>query len=134
MRSKFLPVLMGGVILLVFSCATVPTGPLAPGELRLLRMEAPREGEIRLGIAFTVKIQFEADGRPEVRRACFFWSGDGPYCTKAIKTSYGSPKTIYVDLVPGSSGQYFLEGYVQYVQDGKSKMTNVVGTHIFIIQ
>lgn len=124
---------MGGVILLVFSCATVSTGPLAPGELRLLKMEAPREGEVRLGIAFTVKIHFEADGMPEVKRACFFWSGDGPYCSKAIKVSYGSPRMIYVDLLVGSSGPYFLEGYVQYSIDGKLKTTNVVGTHILVI-
>lgn len=134
MRSKFLFVFIGGVIMLVFSCATVPTGPLAPGELRLLSMDAPREGEMRLGIIFTVKINFEADGRPEIRRACFLWSGDGPYCSRAIKVSYGSPKTIYVDLLAGSTGQYFLEGYIQYIQDGKLRTTNVVGDHIYIVQ
>lgn len=134
MKSVFISVFMGGVILLFFSCATVPTGPLAPGEVRLLKMDVPREGDIRIGIPFMVDIIFEAEGRPEMRRACFFWSGDGPYCSKVTKVNYGSPGTIYVELLNRSSGQYFLESYVQYVQDGKIRSTNVVSTHIYIIR
>jgi len=134
MKSVFISVFMGGVILLFFSCATVPTGPLAPGEVRLLKMDVPREGDIRIGIPFMVDIIFEAEGRPEMRRACFFWSGDGPYCSKVTKVNYGSPGTIYVELLNRSSGQYFLESYVQYVQDGKIRSTNVVSNHIYIIR
>jgi hypothetical protein len=134
MKSIFMSVSMGGVILLLFSCATVPTGPLGPGEVRLLRMDVPREGDIRLGFLFTVNFNFEADGRPEMRRACFFWSGDGPYCSKVTKVNYGSPGTIHVDLVANTTGHYFLESYIQYVQDGKTRSTNVVSTHIYIIR
>jgi len=134
MKSIFISVFMGGIILLVFSCATVPTGPLSPGEVRLLKMDVPREGDVRLGVPFMVNINFEADGRPEMRRACFFWSGDGPYCSKVTKVNYGSPGTIYVELLTWSSGQYFLESYVLYVQDGKTRRTNVVDTHIYIVR
>jgi hypothetical protein len=134
MKSIFVFVSMSGVILLLFSCATVPNEPLAPGEVRLLRMDVPKEGDIRSGYLFTVNYNFEADGRPEMRRACFFWSGDGPYCSRVTKVTYGSPKTIQVDLIANMTGYYFLESYIQYVQDGKTRSTNVVSTHIYIIR
>ena len=134
MKSIIISVLTGGVILLVFSCATVPAGPLAPGEVRLLRMDATRDGVIRLGLPFTVNINFEAGGRPEIKRACFFWSGDGPYCFQVMKLDYGLPGTIHVEILTKSFGEYFLESYALYVQDGKIRRTNVVGTHINIIR
>jgi hypothetical protein len=36
------------VLLLVCSCATVPTAPLASGELRLLSMHVPMKEDIRV--------------------------------------------------------------------------------------
>lgn len=134
MKSIFMFISMGGVILLLFSCASVPTGPLSTGEVRLLRIEVPQEGDIRSGYIFTVNFDFEAEGRPEIRRACFFWSGDGPYCARVTKVKYGSPGTIHVDLPANMIGHYFLESYIQYVQDGKTRSTNVVSTHIYIIR
>jgi len=134
MRSIFITVLMGGVILSVFSCAIMPTGPLAPGEVRLLRLDTPREGDMRRGIVFEVNIKFEAEGYPEISRVCFYWSGDGPYCTKIIKVKYGSPGTIYVDLRTDSFGPFYLESYVQYNRNGKIQSTNVVVAHINVIR
>jgi len=134
MRSIFITVLMGGVILSVFSCAIMPTGPLAPGEVRLLRLDTPREGDMRRGIVFEVNIKFEAEGYPEISRVCFYWSGDGPTCTKIIKVKYGSPGTINVELRTDSFGSYFLESYVQYIRNGKTQSTNVVVAHINVIR
>jgi len=134
MNSIIIKVLTGGVLFLVFSCATVPTGPLAPGEVRLLRMDATQEGVIRLGLPFTVNINFEAEGRPEIKKACFFWSGDGPFCSQVMKINYGSPGTIHVEVLTKSFGEFFLESYALYVQDGKIRRTNIVGTHIYIIR
>jgi len=134
MRSIFITVLIGGVIVLVFSCATVPTGPLAPGEVRLLRLDTPHEGDMRRGIVFNVKIKFEAEGHPEISKVCFYWSGDGPTCTKVMKVNYGSPGTIDVELLTDSFGSYLLESYVLYVQNGKMQSTNVVVAHISVIR
>jgi hypothetical protein len=134
MRSIITTVLTGGVILLVFSCATVPTGPLAPGEVRLLRLDTPREGDMRRGIVFEVNIKFEAEGHPEISKVCFYWSGDGPTCTKVMKVNYGSPGTIKVELFTGSFGPFSLESYVLYIRNGKMQRTNVVVAHISIIR
>ncbi len=121
------------VLLLVSSCATVPTEPLASGELRLLSMHVPMKGDIKVNFPFVVNINFEADGKPEIRTACFSFSGDGPYCLKVTDVSYGFPGTIKVQVRAKNSGSHALESYVFYVRDGKTQPTNVVGSQIRVI-
>ena len=121
------------VLLLVSSCATVPTGPLASGELRLLSMHVPQREDIRLNFLFVVNINFEAEGKPEIRTACFYFSGDGPYCLKVTDVNYGSPGTIKVQVRAKNSGSHSLESYVYYLRDGKVQPTNVVNCNIRVI-
>jgi hypothetical protein len=131
-RSVLVSVLMGGVTLLVFCCATVPSGPPAPGEVKLIRVDVPHEEGIKRNLPFPVIINFEADGRPEIRRACFYWSGEGPYCFKVVDVSYGSPGTISVEPRAKESGSYVLEAYILYVRDGKTQPTKVIRSLILI--
>jgi len=134
MKSLTIPALMiGAVLLIVSSCATVPTEPLASGELRLLKMDVPQKEDIRERLPFVVNISFEADSKPEIVTACFFWSGQGPYCSKVTNVTYGAPGTIKVHLRPRNAGPYTLEAYTVYMKDGKTQSTNVVGTHIRVI-
>ncbi len=135
MKFRSMLVLMGGAILLmVSSCATVPTEPLALGEMRLLSMEVPQKEDIREPLPFVVNIRFEADGKPEIVTACFFWSGGGPYCSKIIDVTYGSPGIIKVRLRPRGSGLMALEGYVVYKKDGKTETTNMVSERLRVIR
>lgn len=127
-----LTALLGGVAVLVFSCATVQTGPPAPGEVRLIGMEILHEESIVRNLPFVVTIQFEADGKPEIRRACFYWSGDGPYCFKVVEVSYGSPGTIRVEPRAKESGSQVLEAYVLYVRDGKTQPTKVITSRVLV--
>jgi hypothetical protein len=131
MRSLFIAA-AGFFLLLASSCATVPTEPLASGELRLLSIHAER-GDIRVNFPFVVNINFEADGKPETRTACFYFSGDGPYCLKVTDVNYGSPGTIKVQVKAKNSGSHALESYVYYIKDGKVQPTNVVGSQIRVI-
>jgi len=131
-NSLLIGVLMGGMILLISSCATVPTGPLAPGEVKLLRIDVPYEGSIKRNMPFAVNIIFEADGKPEIRTACFYWSGDGPNCFKVQDVRYGSPGTINVEPRAKSSGSYVLETYVLYIRDGKTQPTKIISSPINI--
>jgi len=134
MRSIWIAILISGVvILLISSCATVPTDPLASGELRLLRMQVPMKEDIKLNFPFIVNINFEADGKPEIRTACFSFSGDGPYCIKVLDVNYGSPGTIKVQVRAKNSGSHSLESYVYYIKDGKSQPTNVVSSQIRVL-
>jgi len=80
-----------------------------------------------------VNINFESEGTPEIRTACFYFSGDGPTCVKVTDVNYGSPGTIKVQVLAKISGMHALESYVFYVQDGKTKRTNTVGCQIRII-
>ena len=123
--------LMGGVMLLGSSCATAPT-PLAPGEVRLLRIDVPNEVGIKKSLPFTVNIVFEADGKPQIKTACFSFSGDGPYCSKVLDVDYGSPGTISAEPRATMSGMYVLEVYVLYIRDGKTQPSKQISTPITI--
>jgi len=124
------------VLLLVSSCATVPTEPLASGELRLLSINVPMKEDIKVNFPFVVNINFEANGKPEIRTACFSFSGDGPYCFKVTDVNYGSPGAIKVQVRAKNSknsGSHSLESYVYYIKDGKVQPTNVVSSQIRVI-
>jgi len=134
-RFILISVLMGGVILLLSSCATVPTGPLASGEVRLLSIEVPGGEGLREGISYGVNVVFEAEDRPEVKRACFKWSGDGPYCYAVKDVNYGSPGyfTVWLRTI-NYPGSYTLECYAQYTRDGGTQLTNVVSTQVSVVR
>jgi len=135
MKSMLIGVLMGmAVLLMVSSCATVSTELLGPGEVRLLGINIPEIRDLRANLKYVANINFESDSRPEITRACFYWSGDGPYCFKVTDVNYGSG-TIKVDFqsIP-NPGTYTLESYVLYIKDGRTRQTNVVSTHVSVIR
>jgi hypothetical protein len=134
MRSVLVTLLMGAIVLLVSSCVTVPNKPLGSGELRLLSINTPERMEIKRNVPFEVKINFEADGEPEIRNACFYWAGDGPHCFKVTDVNYGLPGTIKLMLTVTRPGSYALESYVVYTREGKGQPTNVVSTNLKVLQ
>ena len=117
---------------IVSACASVPIGPLTPGELRLLKIKAP--DRIRAGDPYEVVITCEADGAPEIRRACFFWSGatlrEGPYCFPIAGIRPGATRTFTVNLRTRNPRIYTLEGYAEYLRGGRIEKSNEVGTVI----
>ena len=124
-------ILMTVAILLgISSCATVSKEPLETGELRLLSMDVPENGNLRTGLVYRVRVYFQADGKPEIRRACFSWSGDGPYCVLAKDVNYGSDAYVEVPIY-AHLGQNRLECYVEYVRDGKIRRTNTVISFVY---
>jgi hypothetical protein len=124
--------MMGAVLLGISSCATVPK-PLAPGELRLLSMLVSENKIIKVNIPFEVNFNFEAAGEPEIRAACFYFSGDGPHCFKVMGVNYGSPGTIQAQIRTKNPGSRRLEGYVLYIRDGKIQSTNVISIYFPVI-
>ncbi|MGZ3558595.1 MAG: hypothetical protein ACXU97_05720, partial [Thermodesulfobacteriota bacterium] len=81
MRSILISILLSAIVLVMnSSCATVPKEPLASGEIRLLSMEVLGSG-IKEGAAFPVNVFFEAEGRVEIKRACFYESKERQYCS-----------------------------------------------------
>jgi len=135
LHPTVLPVLItvgviGIVGLAVSSCVTVSTAPLVPGELRLLSMRVP-ETIIR-GNPYAAFIIFEAEGEPQIKEACFSWSGEGPYCFNVMNAQYGSPGAFTVRLLTNNPGSYGLDCYVKYFREGKIKMTNQIGIQIYV--
>lgn len=118
------------ILLTISSCATVPQGPLEPGEMRLLSLEVPENGNLKVNIEYQLTIKFEADGHPEVRRVCFTWSGEGPRCTRVKNVEYGSDASLYV-LFRSPLDRHLLECYVEYVRDGRVRRTNTVSSFIY---
>ncbi len=123
MRS-ILGVFMGVTILLViFSCAT--TQPLGEGELRLLRMQVPENGNLRLGHAYKFNFNFESNGSPDIIRAvCTCIGGVQVYRPEGI--SYGSQGRFVLWLYACDYDSHRLECYVDYVSEGKRRRSNSV--------
>jgi len=137
-RSLLMIVLVGGAILLgACSSATVSKEPLSEGEMRLLKAALPivGGGAVRIGFAYDVKITFISDGEPKIRRACFSWSNEGPYCypVKPENVTYGAPGEFKVTLFPAMAGQYRAECYIEYYQGTKILRTNVVDYYIDVM-
>jgi hypothetical protein len=116
-------------ILGISSCATSPTKPLAPGELRLLSIVVPEKEKVEAHSPFVVNINFETDVQPEIKSACFYFAGDGPHCFRVTEVSDGSPGTIKVKIYTNNPGSRLLEGYILYNRDGKIERTNTVSTY-----
>jgi hypothetical protein len=135
MRSILIAVLLSGVVLLMASsCATVPKEPLASGEVRLLSIDALGTS-VEANVSFPVHIFFEAAGKPEIKRACFYESGEGPYCFDAPDISYstfGTKRAFQVYLPALSAGSNMVECYAEYIRDGETRKTNVIATPISV--
>ena len=127
MKSILIIVLMGAAVLLgISSCATVPTEPLGVGELRLLKMQVPENGNLKLGHSYKFNISFKADGYLEIIRAVCFCSGSGPYYYKVEDVKYGSQENFSIYLYACDPGSQKLECYADYVRDGKRRRSNSV--------
>ena len=133
MKSILKAVLIGVAFLLVnSSCATAPKGPLGEGELRLVSIEVPENGNLKVGLQYWVTINFEAEGRPEIKRICFYWSGDGPYCVNVNPNGvkYTLPNGYFQVPLLARPNSNRLECYVDYIREGKGQRTNSVSSYV----
>ena len=81
-RSILASVLMGGIMMTLFSSCTLMQLLNPPqGELQLLRLQLPEITEEDL--PYDISATFEAYGRPSIKRACFRWLTE--------RDSYSSP-------------------------------------------
>lgn len=132
MRSVLIGILLSGIFLsMASSCATIPKEPLAPGEIRLLSMEALGAG-IKEGSAFPVNVFFQGEGRVEIKKACFYESEERQYCSDVSYVTLGTKRAFQVYLPSTKAGSYRVECYAEYVRNGEIRKTNVIVTHISI--
>jgi hypothetical protein len=128
MEKILAAILMSVAILLAISSCT-----LKKGELRLLNMEIREPARLLTNAQFWIRVDFEADGNPEIRRACFYWYGDGPYCVNVKDVEYGSFAYFDVPLV-ARYGSSVLQCYVEYLRDEKIERSNAVAHRVNVVQ
>ena len=127
--KSLITILIGAVIMLLgSSCATVPSEPLGPGELRLLDMHVP--SQVTVGFPYELTIIFRADGKPEISKACCTRSDGGLSCFKPKNLKYGSPGNFTIQFLLAGPGSYTMECYAEYLRDGKTQRTNVVSSEV----
>lgn len=130
--KRILALILMSITLLsaISSCTTV-----GKGELRLLNnMEVYYRESLRTNTRFYVRVNFEADGQPEIRRACFYWSGDGPHCVPVPVENivYGSVAYFEVPLF-ARFGTNSLQCYVEYLRDEKIERSNAIASSIDVL-
>jgi hypothetical protein len=104
---------------------------LKKGELRLLDMEILDSRRISANRQFWVRVNFEADGNPEIRRACFYWTGDGPYCVNVDPKNLEYGSFAYFDVPLDSRyGSALLQCYVEYLRNEKIERSNAVASPV----
>ncbi len=101
--------------------------PSSGSTLKLLSVDVPQSGDLSPNIAYWTTINYEADLKPEIRRACFSFSGGGQTCVdvQAKDVTYGSHPYFRVAIhVPAVSKR--IDCYAEYIRDGKTHRTNTV--------
>jgi len=95
-------------------------------------MQIHEPTRILTNVQFWVRVNFEADGHPEIRRACFYWFADGPYCVDVKEVEYGS--FAYFDVpLDARYGSSVLQCYVEYLRDEKIERSNAVACRVNVV-
>ena len=125
MESKLSVIIGLGVLLVISACAT--TEPLKEGELRLLKMQVPENGNLRVVGSYRFIINFESDGSAEIIRAVCSCPDTGTSVYRPEDVKYGSGLGNFsLWLSACAYGSQRLECYVDYVSDGKRRRSNSV--------
>lgn len=133
MKSDLIAILLFGVVLVgASSCATTSRSPLSSGEVRLLSMNVMGAG-LPAYSSFAVKVFFEANGNPNITRACFYESWWGQNCSEVSDESYftlGTKSGFQVRLPGIGPGSHRVECFAEYIRDGETRRTNLISTQI----
>lgn len=107
------------VAMLVTATSTL-AGHSAANEINLRSLEVP--ASLQAGVPYEARLPYTKTGSPRVTKACFLWSGEGPYCFSARV----SESTIRARLRTNNPNRYRLEGFVEYRAGGQIKHSNRV--------
>ena len=130
-----------GVLLLISSYATVSTGlelllrgetPSIGDQLKLLSIDIPLAGNPSADVKYWATIKFDAGFKPEIRRACFNFSGDKQSCVdvEAKDVTHGYFR-VPIRVPVGSKR---IDCYAEYIRDGKTSRTNTVTYYVIVLK
>ncbi len=123
--KSLLSISLGVVVLFIISsCAT--TTPLSEGELRLLRIDVPENGNLIVGHDYRFNIRFEADGNPDIVKAVCICGDSRLQAYQLSDLRYGTKGNFSIWVFPYSDGSQRLECYAEYLKDGKKHRSTSV--------
>lgn len=118
------------------SPASAPTPPPAPAPAP--PAEKPRHLELTglriaptptVGDSVPAALSYAGNHEPALKRVCFLWSGDGPYCWDYFSVETDGNK-ITTSLTMKEARSYELQAYVEYETAGKLYKSNVVSASV----
>ncbi len=134
-------------LLVIFSWATITEGqesyfkkefqkePPSGDKLKLISMDIPQSLDLSTNMEYWATINFEADRKPKIHRACFNFSGGSQSCVdvQAKDVTYPSHPHFRVPIhVP--MGTKRINCYAEYIRDGKTQQTNTITYHVIILK
>ncbi len=145
MKLLLKAVLMNIAILLVISSwATITEGQVpyfnwtlgkespSEGELKLLSLDIPQTGNPSADVEYWATIKFDAGFKPEIRRACFNFSGGRQSCVDVEAKDVTSGHFRVPIHIPVGSKR--IDCYAEYIQDKKTRRTNTVTYYVIILK
>jgi len=130
-----------GVLLVISSYATVSNGwdlllrgetpYIGDSQLKLVSMDIPHTGSPSADAKYWATIKFDAGFKPEIRRACFSFSGDRQSCVdvEAKDVTHGHFR-VPIQIPAGSKK---IDCYAEYIREGKTSRTNTVSYYIILL-
>jgi hypothetical protein len=138
------------VLLVISSCANmanITEGPEGKsfslkgkepnqGELKLLSLDILQSGSLSANVEYWSTINFEADHKPEISRACFNFSGDVQSCVdvQAKDVTYGVSHPYFRVPIHIPVDSKRIDCYAEYIRDGRTQRTNTVTYYVIVLK
>lgn len=117
--------------------ATLPQAPRAapapapaverPHHIELTAMRIDPDPSV--GASVPVSLSYAGDHAPDVKRVCFLWSGDGPYCWDFLSVD-AQARQINTGLTMKEAKAYTIAGYVEYQTAGRLYKSNTLSARV----
>ncbi len=128
------------VLLVISSWAIVSFSQISLGgktqpigdQLKLISMDIPETWTSSADVKYWATIKFDAGFKPEIRRACFNFSGGRQSCVDVDPKDVTSGYFRVPIHVPVGSKK--TDCYAEYVQDGKISRTNTITYYAIILK
>jgi hypothetical protein len=95
-------------------------------------MDIPQTGNLSADVKYWATIKFDAGFKPEIRRACFSFSGDKQSCVdvEAKDVTHGYFR-VPIQIPAGSKK---IDCYAEYTREGKTSRTNTVSYQVILLK
>ncbi len=105
--------------------------PSRGDQLKLISIDIPQTGTISADVKYWARIKIDAGFKPEIRRACFNFSGVRQSCIDVDVKDITSREFRVPIHIP--SGSKRIDCYAEYVRDGKISRTNIITYYVITL-